>query len=100
SLAAAGSSVAATSRSQPVARCSPASEPPGRGFRRRTVQMVVHADSDYARALKLETDTIGGSVTGVLSEVAGPPQRVTADIIVGSGGAGTSAALRLRSPDR
>jgi choline dehydrogenase-like flavoprotein len=59
--------------------------------------MVVHADSDYAKALKLETDTIGGSVTGVLSEVAGTPQRVTADIIVVSCGAANSAALLLRS---
>ena len=39
----------------------------------------------------------GTSVTGVLAEVAGAPQRFTADIVVVSCGAANSAALLLRS---
>jgi choline dehydrogenase-like flavoprotein len=50
-----------------------------------------------ARALALETDAGGGSVTGVLAEVAGVRERFEADIVVVSCGAANSAALLLRS---
>ncbi len=50
-----------------------------------------------AKALKLETDVAGTSVTGVLAEVAGVPARFTANIVVVSCGAANSAALLLRS---
>jgi choline dehydrogenase-like flavoprotein len=50
-----------------------------------------------AKALKLETDAAGRSVTGVLAEIAGVQQRFTADIVVVSCGAANSAALLLRS---
>ncbi len=50
-----------------------------------------------AKALKLETDAAGTSVTGVLAEVAGVPTRFAADIVVVSCGAANSAALLLRS---
>jgi choline dehydrogenase-like flavoprotein len=50
-----------------------------------------------AKALKLETDTAGKSVTGVITEVAGVPQRFTADMVAVCCGAANSAALLLRS---
>jgi choline dehydrogenase-like flavoprotein len=50
-----------------------------------------------AKVQKLETDAAGTSVTAVLAEVAGIPQRFTADIVVVSCGAANSAALLLRS---
>jgi choline dehydrogenase-like flavoprotein len=50
-----------------------------------------------ARALRLETNPAGTTVTGVLAEVAGEPQRFTADIVVVSCGAANSAALLLGS---
>jgi choline dehydrogenase-like flavoprotein len=51
----------------------------------------------HAKALKLETNASGTSVTGVLAEVAGVPDRFEADIVVVSCGAANSAALLLRS---
>ncbi len=50
-----------------------------------------------ARALRLETDPAGTSVTGVAAEVDGNPAHFTADIIVVSCGAANSALLLLRS---
>ena len=50
-----------------------------------------------AKVQTLETDAAGTSVTAVLAEVAGVPQRFTADIVVVSCGAANSAALLLRS---
>jgi choline dehydrogenase-like flavoprotein len=50
-----------------------------------------------AKAVKLETDAAGTSVTSVLAEVAGAPARFAADIVVVSCGAVNSAALLLRS---
>jgi choline dehydrogenase-like flavoprotein len=50
-----------------------------------------------AKVQKLETDAAGSSVTAVLAEVVGVPQRFTADIVVVSCGAANSAALLLRS---
>jgi len=50
-----------------------------------------------ARALKLETDAAGRSVTGVTAEVAGVSQHFEADIVAASCGAANSAALLLRS---
>jgi choline dehydrogenase-like flavoprotein len=50
-----------------------------------------------ARAVKLETDAAGRTVTGVLAEVNGRPARFTADIVAVSCGAANSAALLLRS---
>jgi choline dehydrogenase-like flavoprotein len=50
-----------------------------------------------AKALRLETNPAGSSVTGVLAEVAGAQQSFTADIVVVSCGAANSAALLLRS---
>jgi choline dehydrogenase-like flavoprotein len=45
----------------------------------------------------LETNLSGRSVTGVLAEVAGRPQRFSADIVVVACGAANSAALLLSS---
>ena len=51
-----------------------------------------------ARATETRNRTAAGtSVTGVLAEVAGVPQRFVADIVVVSCGAANSAALLLRS---
>jgi choline dehydrogenase-like flavoprotein len=50
-----------------------------------------------AKALKLETDAAGSSITGVTAEVAGVPQHFTADIVAVCCGAANSAALLLRS---
>jgi choline dehydrogenase-like flavoprotein len=50
-----------------------------------------------AKALMLETDVAGTSVTNVLAEVAGVQERFTGDIVVVSCGAANSAALLLRS---
>jgi choline dehydrogenase-like flavoprotein len=50
-----------------------------------------------ATALKLETDAAGRSVTGVIADVAGEPQHLTADIVAVCCGAANSAALLLRS---
>ncbi len=50
-----------------------------------------------ARALKLDTNTAGTAITGVVAEVAGTPQTFSADIVVVSCGAINSAALLLRS---
>jgi choline dehydrogenase-like flavoprotein len=51
----------------------------------------------HARALRLETDPAGRSVTGVLADVAGQQQHFSADIVVVSCGAANSAALLLQS---
>jgi choline dehydrogenase-like flavoprotein len=51
----------------------------------------------HAKALKLETDAAGRSVTGVLAEVGGVQQVFSADMVVVSCGAANSAALLLRS---
>jgi choline dehydrogenase-like flavoprotein len=50
-----------------------------------------------ARVLRLETDAEGGSVTGVVAEVAGEEQRFTGSIVVVSCGAANSAKLLLAS---
>jgi choline dehydrogenase-like flavoprotein len=50
-----------------------------------------------AKALMLETDAAGTSVTNVVTEVAGTQERFAADIVVVSCGAANSAALLLRS---
>jgi choline dehydrogenase-like flavoprotein len=50
-----------------------------------------------ARALRLETDPAGRSVTGVLADVAGEQQRFSADIVAVCCGAANSAALLLQS---
>lgn len=51
----------------------------------------------HAKALRLETDAAGRTVTGVVAEIAGKQQRFSADIVVVSCGAANSAALLLRS---
>ncbi|MGA3000968.1 MAG: GMC family oxidoreductase [Acetobacteraceae bacterium] len=50
-----------------------------------------------AKALKLETDVTGRSLTGVTAEVAGVVQHFAADIVAVCCGAANSAALLLRS---
>jgi choline dehydrogenase-like flavoprotein len=50
-----------------------------------------------ARALKLETNASGTSITGVLAEVNGAHERFEAEIVVVSCGAANSAALLLGS---
>ena len=50
-----------------------------------------------ARALALQTDANGRSVTGVLAEISGEQQHFSADIVVVSCGAANSAALLLQS---
>ena len=50
-----------------------------------------------ARALKLETDAAGATVTGVVAEVNGANETFEAGIVVVSCGAANSAALLLRS---
>ncbi len=50
-----------------------------------------------AKAMKLETDAAGTTVTTVHADVAGVPAQFTADIVVVSCGAANSAALLLRS---
>lgn len=50
-----------------------------------------------ARALRLESDTQGRSVTGVMAEVDGRESRFSADIVVVACGAANSAALLLKS---
>jgi choline dehydrogenase-like flavoprotein len=50
-----------------------------------------------AKAVKLETDGSGHSITAVQAEVNGVPQRFVSDIVVVSCGAANSAALLLQS---
>jgi choline dehydrogenase-like flavoprotein len=50
-----------------------------------------------AKAVRLETNASGTAVEGVVADVAGKPERFSADIVVVSCGAANSAALLLRS---
>lgn len=51
----------------------------------------------HAKVERLETDSTGRNISGVVAEVNGEPMRFTADVVVVSCGAINSAALLLKS---